>query len=87
MRGSRISASKEAPVALLDREDDDGTVIAFPEPPGRRRRRWWLTGIISTVLIVAGVIAYLVFSPALAVRSLEVQGNQLVPEDQITTAL
>lgn len=87
MRGSRISASKEAPVALLDREDDDGTVIAFPEPPGRRRRRWWLTGIISTVLIVAGVIAYLVFSPALAVRSLEVQGNQLVPEDQITAAL
>ena len=86
-RAGSISASTEAPVALLNREDDDGTVIAFPEPPGRRRRRWWLVGIISAVLIVAGLIAYLVFSPALAVRTLEVQGNRLVPEDQIAAAL
>lgn len=86
-RAERISASREAPVALLNREGEAGTVIAFPEPPGRRRRRWWLTGIISAVLIVAGVIAYLVFSPALAVRTLDVQGNRLVPEDQITAAL
>lgn len=82
-----ISASKEAPVGLLNREDEAGTVIAFPEPPGRRRRRWWLTGVLSAVLIVAGVIAYLVFTPALAVRTLEVQDNRLVPEDQITAAL
>ena len=87
LRSERISASKDTPVALLDRDDDAGTVIAFPEPPGRRRRKWWLTGVISAVLIVAGLIAYLVFSPALAVRTVDVQGNQLVPEDQITAAL
>lgn len=86
-RAERISASKEAPVALLDRENGAGTVIAFPEPPGRRRRKWWLAGIISAVLIVAGVIAYLVFSPALAVRTLDVQGNRLVPKEQISAAL
>jgi cell division protein FtsQ len=82
-----ISASREAPVALLARDDDAGTVIAFPEPPGRRRRRWWLMGTTGAVLVVAGLIAYLVFSPALAVRSLDIQGNSLVPEDQITAAL
>ncbi len=87
LREERISASKEAPVALLDREPDAGTVIAFPEPPRRKRRRWWLTAIISAVLLVGGLIAYLVYSPALAVRTLEVQGNQLVPEDQIAAAL
>ncbi|WP_299164985.1 cell division protein FtsQ/DivIB [uncultured Arthrobacter sp.] len=83
----RVSASREAPVALLDREDESATVIAFPEPRGRRRRRWWLAAAISAVLLVAGVIAYLVFSPALAVRTLDIQGNRLVPEDQITAAL
>lgn len=82
-----ISASREAPVALLHRDDNDGTVIAFPEPPARRRRRWWLIGGIGTVLLVAGLIAYLVFSPALAVRTLDVQGNRLVADDQITAAL
>lgn len=86
-RVDRISASKEAPVALLDRDRDAGTVIAFPEPPRRRRRRWWLAAVISVVLLVAGLIAYLVFSPALALRTLEVQGNELVPEDQVSAAL
>lgn len=86
-QGDRISASREAPIAVLERVDDAATVIAFPEPPGRRRRKWWLAGIIGTVAIVAGLIAYLVFSPALAVRTLDVQGNQLVPEDQVTAAL
>lgn len=47
----RVSASKEAPVALLDREDKSATVIAFPEPKGRRRRRWWLAAAISAVLL------------------------------------
>lgn len=86
-RPERISASKEAPVALLDRDKDSGTVIAFPEPPRRRRRRWWLTGIISIVVLLAGLMAYLVFSPALAVRTLDVQGNSLVTEDEVTAAL
>lgn len=74
-------------MALLDRDDDAGTVIAFPEPPGRRRRRWRLAGIAAVILVVAGLLAYLVFSPALAVRTLEVQGNRLVPQEQITAAL
>lgn len=83
----QISGQRETPVALLDRPDDGGTVIAFPEPPARRRRRWWLYGSVATVLVVAGLLAYLVFSPALAVRSLEIQGNQLLAEDQIAAAL
>lgn len=86
-RAEHISASKEAPVVLLDREPDAGTVIAFPEPPRRRRRRWFLAAVVSTVLLVAGLIAYLVFSPALAIRTLEIQGNQLVPEDEVAAAL
>ncbi|WP_323961485.1 FtsQ-type POTRA domain-containing protein [Arthrobacter sp. JZ12] len=81
-----ITAHRETPVALLDREQS-GTVLAFPEPPGRRRRRWWLIGVVTTVLAVAGLLAFLVLSPALAVRNIEVQGNRLVPEDQVSAAL
>lgn len=85
-RPDRISAVREAPVGLLD-HSDDGTVIAFPEPPGRRRRRWWLAGIAGVVLMIGGLLAYLIFSPALAVRALDVEGNKLVQEDKIAAAL
>lgn len=78
---------QESAVAQLDRNDDDGTVIAFPEPPGRRRRRWWIAGVSAVVLLVAGLLAFLIWSPALAVRTLDVQGNRLVPEEQLSAAL
>lgn len=85
--GGHISACREAPVSVLDRGEGGGTVIAFPEPPARRRRRWWLTGVLGTVMVVAALLAYLVFSPALAVRTLEIQGNRLVAEEQVASAL
>lgn len=83
----RITARKETPVALLDRSDTTGTVLAFPEPPARRRRRWWLMCCSALVLVVAGLLAFLVLSPALAVRTLDIQGNRLVPEEQLAAAL
>ncbi|GAB3539917.1 hypothetical protein GCM10027403_28840 [Arthrobacter tecti] len=82
-----ITARKDAPVALIDRGGDSGTVVAFPEPPARRRRRWWLIGISAVILAIAGLLAYLVLSPALAVRNLDIQGNRLVPTEQVSAAL
>ncbi|WP_051478602.1 cell division protein FtsQ/DivIB [Arthrobacter sp. H5] len=82
-----ISAQKDAPGAIDREPGGPATVIAFPEPVARRRRRWWLWGGIGVVLLVAGLIAYLVFSPALAVRTLDVQGNSLVSTEEVEEAL
>jgi cell division protein FtsQ len=63
------------------------TVLAFPEPPGRRRRRRWLVWGSAAVALIAGLLAAIVFSPLLAVRTIVVEGNVLAPSDQVNAAL
>jgi cell division protein FtsQ len=63
------------------------TVLAFPEPPVRRRRRWVLTTVISAVVILGAFFAFLFFSPALALKTVTVQGNSLLTTDEVHRAL
>jgi cell division protein FtsQ len=63
------------------------TVLAFPEPPGRRRRRRWLVWGSAAVALIAGLLAAVVFSPLLAVRTIVVEGNVLAASDQVNAAL
>jgi cell division protein FtsQ len=85
--GARANSGK---VSVLPREDAEpagATVLEFPEPPARRRRRVLLLTLLGLVLVVGGLLAYLIFSPVLALKHLRVEGNTLVSTEEVTAAL
>ncbi|MDN3481676.1 FtsQ-type POTRA domain-containing protein [Arthrobacter sp. APC 3897] len=63
------------------------TVLAFPEPPPRRRRRWLLVSVVTAVVLLGAFLAFLFLSPALALKTVTVQGNSLLAEDEVHRAL
>ena len=62
-------------------------VIVFPEPKGRRRRRLVLWTLSIVAAVVAAVIAGAIFSPALAVRTVTVDGTTLLTPQDVEKAL
>ena len=63
------------------------TVLPFPEPPVRRRRRWLIISVTSGVVLAAAFLAFLFLSPALALKTVTVQGNSLLTTDEVHRAL
>ncbi|GAB3846416.1 cell division protein FtsQ/DivIB [Nesterenkonia populi] len=63
--------------------DQDDSPLAFPEPEsvtrGRQRRRG-LIALAAALGLLATAVAVLWFSPLLALRSVELQGAELLPE-------
>ncbi|MBP2217394.1 cell division protein FtsQ/DivIB [Arthrobacter sp. CAN_C5] len=93
VRVPRVNSSK---VSLLDTPDDPwlpaeddshGSVVAFPTPRKSRRRLYLILGLSTLILLIGGLLAYLIFSPALALRSVEFTGNTLVTSEEATEAL
>ncbi|MDM7988906.1 cell division protein FtsQ/DivIB [Arthrobacter sp. zg-Y877] len=79
--------STGADVAGSGRGGTAGTVLAFPEPPRRRRRRVaWIT-VGSALLVTVLFFVLLFFSPALALKTVVVEGTSLLPRDQAEAAL
>jgi cell division protein FtsQ len=64
-----------------------GNVIAFPEPKRHRTRRYVVWTVAVTAAVVAAVILGAVFSPALAVRTITVDGTRLLTADAVQGAL
>jgi cell division septal protein FtsQ len=46
-----------------------------------------ILSVLAVVLVLGGVVAYAVFSPALALRTVVVEGNSLVTTEEVDTAL
>ncbi|OUM45393.1 FtsQ-type POTRA domain-containing protein [Arthrobacter agilis] len=77
-------------VSLLDRADGplpSGTVLDFPAPKKSHRVRNLVLAITAVVLVLGGVVAYVLFSPALALRTIVVEGNDLVGTAEIQETL
>jgi cell division septal protein FtsQ len=77
-------------VSLLDRADGPlprGKILDFPAPRRTHRVRNVVLAITAVLLCLGGVVAYVVFSPALALRTVVVEGNSLVPTAEVDTAL
>ncbi|HEV7167959.1 MAG TPA: FtsQ-type POTRA domain-containing protein [Micrococcaceae bacterium] len=63
------------------------TVIEFPRPAGRpSRRRLWIT-LASLAAAVALVVAAVVYSPLLALKTITVDGNKLATGTAVQAAL
>jgi cell division septal protein FtsQ len=81
-------------VVLLDRQDRPadsagtrGTLLEFPAPRASHRIRNSILWIVALALVLGGVTAYAVFSPALALRTVDVRGNTLVTAEEVESAL
>ncbi|NUP73494.1 MAG: FtsQ-type POTRA domain-containing protein [Sinomonas sp.] len=62
-------------------------VLAFPVPRVKRIRRRAIIIGASTVAIVAALMAVLIFTPLLAVRTISVEGTKMVAPAQIQSVL
>lgn len=87
---TRAAGAVDGKVSVLDRprnESGAGKVLDFPVPRKSHRTRNAILGVLGVVLVLAGLVAYVVFSPALALRTLVVQGNSLVTTAAVEEAL
>jgi cell division protein FtsQ len=89
---ARINPAKSnVSVLVLAPEQADpsptATVIEFPQPAGKRhRRRLWIA-LASVAAVVALVVAVVIFSPLLALKTITVDGNKLATGAAIQAAL
>lgn len=81
------SAANGASGPVRGPADAGASILAFPEPPGRRRRRYILGGTGVAVALLAALFAVLFFSPALELKSLDIQGNSLLGTEEAERAL
>lgn len=63
------------------------TVVSFPEPAGRKTRRRLLIVAGIVVVVIAVLLAVIFLSPALAVKSISIEGAELTESSEITEAL
>ncbi|MFJ4264981.1 FtsQ-type POTRA domain-containing protein [Paenarthrobacter nicotinovorans] len=86
-KSAKSSNAKTAGKATKSSGPPGDNVIAFPEPKRRRQRRvvWWTVSVVTA--LVAVLIAGAIFSPALAVRSITVDGTTLLTPDAVQKAL
>jgi len=62
-------------------------VLALPEAPGSRLRRrvlLWTGGVLAAIV---AMILVLMYSPLLAIRGIEIEGNRLASDDAVAGAL
>ncbi|MCB5293500.1 cell division protein FtsQ/DivIB [Arthrobacter sp. SO3] len=83
------TASAAAPAAGTKEEAPPArdNVLSFPEPKAKRRRRIRQGIIGSLAVLVAAIIAAAVYSPALALQTVTVQGTKLLSAEQVQAAL
>lgn len=72
------TAGRAADAADTGTDTISATVLPFPEPPRRRRKRNIILASVTTVLLAGVFLAFLYFSPALALKTIRVEGNSLL---------
>ncbi|WP_394252611.1 cell division protein FtsQ/DivIB [Arthrobacter pityocampae] len=82
------SSTRGSTATLPDRQERGaGTVLDFPAPRRSHRLRNTLAAVVAVLLVLGGLVAYVLFSPALALRTVSVQGNALVATEDVEAAL
>ena len=66
---------------------DDSTVVSFPEPARRKTRRRLLIAAGTVVVLLAVLMSVIFLSPALAVKTITVEGADLTDSATLSQAL
>ncbi|MET1154400.1 FtsQ-type POTRA domain-containing protein, partial [Arthrobacter sp.] len=66
---------------------DDTTVVSFPEPARLKTRRRLLIAAGTVVVLLAVLMAVIFLSPALAVKTITVEGAELTDSATLSEAL
>jgi len=78
-RGASPGGKKPPPV--------QAKVLSFPEPKGRRIKRNIIIAACIVTALIAGLVAAAIYSPALAVRTVTVEGTKMLTPEQVQAAL
>lgn len=86
----KIFPSRRSVAARRGDSRDPGSaaeIVAFPVPQAKRVRRRAVLVAGAVVALVAGLLAVLVFTPVLAVRTIVVDGTKMLAPAQVQAAL
>ncbi|MEA5456889.1 cell division protein FtsQ/DivIB [Sinomonas sp. JGH33] len=81
-----LGRARKAPPSAVSRHAS-GDVLAFPVPRAKRIRRRVLLVATTAVALVAALMALVIFTPVLAVRTVTVQGTKMLAPAQVASAL
>ncbi len=62
-------------------------VVDLPPDPRLRTRKRWIIGVSVVAAVVVSLVLVLSFSPILAIKNIQVEGNSLVKEKDLQQAL
>lgn len=68
-------------------QGNGSNVLDLPPDPRKRNRKRWIIAVISFLALVTALVLVLSFSPILAIKKIEVEGNSLVKDNTIQQAL
>lgn len=87
-QSSSAGSTKVSQLPITEPSEDQGaTVLSFPIGRGATRR-WWPWALAGGVLaLIAVIMAVVLFSPALALKTVKVDGTKLASETAVQAAL
>ncbi len=85
--GRSDPATADPSGARTGRDGSSATVLVFPGVPRRRRRRKLWIAVAAVAALIAIVMAAVMFSPLLALKTITVDGNKLATTPAIQAAL
>ncbi|PQZ95872.1 hypothetical protein CQ018_00810 [Arthrobacter sp. MYb227] len=62
-------------------------VLDLPPDPRKRNRKRWIIGLSTFVALIITLVLVLSFSPILAIKNIQVEGNSLVKDKELDSAL
>ncbi|MGM0931481.1 MAG: cell division protein FtsQ/DivIB [Actinomycetota bacterium] len=84
---ARWRGLRPGPSQPSDAAEPDTTVVSFPEPPRRKTRRRLLIAAGTVVVLIAVLMSVIFLSPALAVKTITVEGADLTDSATLSEAL
>lgn len=74
-------------MAVREGKNGKSNVLDLPPDPRQRNRKRWIISLTSFAALVVALVLVLSFSPILAIKNIELEGNSLVKDRDLEAAL